>query len=427
MKRSALLYILCILLAASFPVRARNCHPDQPKVKTGIEVLRESDFAPLKGLRVGLVTNPSGVDHNLESTVDILAGAPGVKLVALFGPEHGVRGDVHAGDAVADSRDPKTGIKVYSIYGRNKKPTPEMLAGIDVMVYDIQDVGCRSYTFISTLGLVMEACGEMGIDVMVLDRPNPLGGMKVEGCIVEPGYFSFISQFPIPYVYGLTVGELARMLNEEGMLRGPKGDAEVPGKCNLTVIPMQGWRREMRFCDTGLPWVPTSPHIPEASTACFYPMSGILGEITQYMCTGIGYTQPFQLFAAEWIEDPVRFADSLNALNLPGVRFRPLTFKPFYGGYKDGQMNGVQAHITDYEALCLTEVGFNVIDVAFRLYPSHPVFGVEGRKYHSFDICVGTGRIRELFGRRHRFSDIVEYWRKDAESFRERSSKYLLY
>ena len=172
-----------------------------PVVKTGIEVLRDRGFEGLTGKRVGLVTNPSGVDHLLNSTVDILFNAPGVELVALYGPEHGVRGDLYAGDHVKDSRDEVTGLPVYSIYGATRKPTKEMLQGIDIMVYDIQDVGVRSYTFISTLGLVMEACGEMGIEVMVLDRPNPLGGNKIEGCYVEPGFYSFVSQYRIPYVY----------------------------------------------------------------------------------------------------------------------------------------------------------------------------------------------------------------------------------
>lgn len=415
-----ILLSIYLLFSLAFAAKA------QPTVKTGIEVLREMDFAPLQGLRVGLVTNPSGVDRNLESTIDILANAPGVQLVALYGPEHGVRGDAHAGDAVTDGRDPKTGIKIFSIYGKNRKPTPEMLEGIDVMVYDIQDIGCRSYTFISSLGLVMEACGELGINVLVLDRPNPLGGLKVEGSVVEKGHFSFIGQYPIPYIYGLTVGELARMILNEGWLRGQRGDAPVAGKCNLTVIPMQGWRREMLFADTGLPWVPTSPHVPEAASACFYPMSGILGELSQYMFIGIGYTQPFQLFGAEWIPDPVQFADSLNALQMPGVRFRPMTVKPFYGGYKDKQIHGVQAYITDWEALAVTEVGFQVIELVYRLY-GRPAFGVEGRKYAMFDKCLGTSQIRSAFGKCHHFSDMRDYWRKDAAAFRTLSEKYYLY
>ena len=220
MKR-ILTYFLTILALLSCKSEAEAA---SPVVKTGIEVLRDRGFEGLVGKRVGLVTNPSGVDRYLNSTVDILFNAPGVELVALYGPEHGVRGDMYAGDKVADSKDPVTGLPVHSIYGATRKPTPEMLKGVDVVVYDIQDVGVRSYTFISSLGLVMEACGELGIEVIVLDRPNPLGGNKIEGNYVEPGFFSFVSQYPIPYVYGLTVGELAVMINEEGMNRGQKGD-----------------------------------------------------------------------------------------------------------------------------------------------------------------------------------------------------------
>ncbi len=207
--------LFVIIFAALAGIAALNA--TEPVVKTGIEVLRDREFRGLVGKRVGLVTNPSGVDCNLRSTIDILFNAPGVELVALYGPEHGVRGDAYAGDKVNDAADEITGLPVYSIYGKYRKPTKEMLSGNKVMIYNIQDVGVRSYTFISTLGLVMEACGELGIEVMVLDRPNPLGGNKIEGCFVEPGFFSFVSQYEIPYVYGLTVGELAVMINEEGM------------------------------------------------------------------------------------------------------------------------------------------------------------------------------------------------------------------
>ena len=196
---------------------ARHKQQNVFPVMTGIEVLREDGFKQLKGRKVGLVTNPSGVDRHLNSTVDILYNAPEVELIALFGPEHGVRGDVYAGDKVNDSVDSVTGLPVYSLYGKTRKPTEDMLKGIDVVVYDIQDVGVRSYTFISTLGLVMEACAPLGIEVMVLDRPNPLGGEKIEGCYVEQPFNSFVSQYRIPYVYGLTVGELARLINEEGL------------------------------------------------------------------------------------------------------------------------------------------------------------------------------------------------------------------
>ena len=247
-------------------------------VVPGVEVLVKRGFPGLKGKKVGLVTNPSGVDRNLRSTIDILFNAPDVELVALYGPEHGVRGDVYAGGKVSDNTDKATGLPVYSLYGATRKPTREMLEGIDVMVYDIQDVGARSYTFISTLGLVMEACSEQGIEVMVLDRPNPLGGEKIEGSYVEDGYFSFVSQYRIPYVYGLTVGELALLINEEGLNRGQLGNRE-PARCSLTVIPMEGWRRNMTYGDTGLPWVLPSPNIPYPSSAVNYCAAGICGEL----------------------------------------------------------------------------------------------------------------------------------------------------
>ena len=214
--------------------------------------------------------------------------------MALFGPEHGVRGDVHAGDTVGNSVDAATGVKVYSLYGKTYKPTKEMLKDIDVLIYDIQDNGCRSYTFISSMGVCMEACAENGKEFMVLDRPNPLGGNKVEGCLVEDGFLSFVSNYAIPYLYGLTPGELAQYLNEEGMLKGGV-------KCNLTVIPMEGWHRYMSFEQTGMPWILPSPHVPQAVHSYYYAATGIIGE-TPYLHIGVGYTLPFQLFCQEWID-----------------------------------------------------------------------------------------------------------------------------
>ena len=271
------------------------------QVKPGIEVLESRGFEGLIGKRVGLVTNPSGVDRNLRSTIDILYNAPEVRLKKLFAPEHGVRGDAYAGSYVPDTKDPATGLPVYSIYGPHRKPTAEMISGLDIVVYDIQDIGSRSYTFISTLGLVMRACAEQGVEVMVLDRPNPLGGNKVEGCLVEDGFHSFVSEFKIPYIYGLTVGELAMLINEEGLNCGEKGN-EPPLKCKLSVIPMAGWRRDMRYPDTGLPWVLPSPNIPYPQSAVNYPSAGIAGEFQGYLNIGIGYTLPFEVFAAEWID-----------------------------------------------------------------------------------------------------------------------------
>lgn len=420
MKR-ILTYFLTILALLSCKSEAEAA---SPVVKTGIEVLRDRGFEGLVGKRVGLVTNPSGVDRYLNSTVDILFNAPGVELVALYGPEHGVRGDMYAGDKVADSKDPVTGLPVHSIYGATRKPTPEMLKGVDVVVYDIQDVGVRSYTFISSLGLVMEACGELGIEVMVLDRPNPLGGNKIEGNYVEPGFFSFVSQYPIPYVYGLTVGELAVMINEEGMNRGQKGD-QKPAVCDLTVVPMEGWKRDMSYEDTGLPWVLPSPNIPFKDTPQYYAAAGICGELYGFMNIGIGYTLPFQVFGATWL-DPEALKTRLESYNLPGVSFRTIWYKPFSGSQKGQLVKGLQYFFTDYEEARITETQFYVMQAVAELYPDKKAFEVI-TGYGLFDKVCGTDYVRTKFGKTYRFSDIKDFWRKDEDSFRALSQNYHIY
>ena len=396
----------------------------EPVVKTGIEVLRDREFRGLVGKRVGLVTNPSGVDHLLNSTIDILYNAPGVELVALYGPEHGVRGDMYAGDHVTDSKDAATGLPVYSIYGATRKPTKEMLQGIDVMVYDIQDVGVRSYTFISTLGLVMEACGELGIEVMVLDRPNPLGGNKIEGCNVEPGFYSFVSQYEIPYVYGLTVGELAVMINEEGMNKGQKGDQQ-PARCKLTVVPMKGWTRDMLYKDTGLPWVLPSPNIPFQDTPMYYAAAGICGELSGFMNIGVGYTLPFQVFGATWL-DPEKLKAKLGSYDLKGVSFRTIWFKPFSGSQQGKFVKGLQYFFTDYENARLTDTQFYVMQAVAELYPDKKPFEVISG-YGLFDKVCGTDYVRTEFKKRYNVADIIEYWRKDEEAFRTLSQRYHIY
>lgn len=389
------------------------------QVKPGIEVLRDMDFAPLQGKRVGLITNPTGVDNSLRSTIDILHEAPGVTLTGLYAPEHGVRGDVHAGDHVDNFTDPATGVTVYSIYGKNRKPTPEMLKDVDVLIYDIQDIGCRSFTFISTMGLAMEACAELGKQFMVLDRPNPLGGNKIEGNVVEDSCYSFVSQFPIPYVYGLTPGELAQYLNGEGLI----GDSL---KVDLTVIPMQGWKRDMDFRATGMPWVLPSPHIPVPETAALYPLSGIMGEIG-YMNIGVGYTEPFKLFCASWVEAD-RLAQRLNALELPGLMFRPIHIKPFYAFGKGENLQGVEVYITDLAKAPLSLTQFYVMQELADIYPDHKAFETADKnRFSMFDKVTGSKEIRRRFARNYRVDDIIGYWNKDVEPFRAVSSKYYLY
>lgn len=402
--------IFFILLIFSVNLSAKQ-------VKTGIEVLRDQNFKLLEGKRVGLITNQTGVDSKLKSIIDILSEAPNVKLVALFGPEHGVRGDVHAGDAVANVTDAKTGLPVFSLYGKTRKATPDMLKGIDVLVYDIQDIGCRSYTYISTMGLAMEAAAENNIEFVVLDRPNPLGGLKIEGNITEIRFISFVSQFKIPYLYGQTCGELAWMLNEENMLRK---------KCKLTVVKMKGWSRDMNWEQTGLEWVVASPHIPNKHSAYYYPATGILGELG-YISIGVGYTLPFQIIGAPWINAD-KLSVALNDLKLDGIEFRPIAFKPFYATFKDEYCQGVQIHIMDYEKARLSEIQFYVMQELNKLYPGKAVFQNANKdRFDMFDKVSGSDQVRLQFSKNHSFADIKDLWYKDVENYRRTSKKYYLY
>ena len=420
-KLFALLVIsLCVLVCNSSKATAVV----KKEVQPGVEVLEGLDFKGLVGRRVGLVTNPSGVDRKLRSTVDILFNAPGVNLVALYGPEHGVRGDVYAGDKVADAVDEATGLPVYSLYGATRQPTAEMLKGVDVVVYDIQDVGARSYTFISTLGLVMRRCAELGIEVMVLDRPNPLGGNKIEGCYVEAPFNSFVSQYKIPYVYGLTVGELAMLINEEGLNRGQKGDQEHI-KCKLTVIPMKGWTRDMLFEDTSLPWVLPSPNIPYKDSPIHYASAGVCGELYGFLNIGIGYTLPFQTFANTWI-DAVKLKEKLDSYELPGVEFRTIWYKPLSGSLKGQLVQGVQYFFTEYEKARITELQFYVIQAVAELYPDKRAFEIISG-YGLFDKVCGTDFIRRKLSETYRVDSVLDYWRKDEDAFRAISQRYYLY
>lgn len=405
------------LILFSIAIITTSAYAQKIKIKTGIEVLKQTNFKALEGKRVGLITNPTGVDNNLKSTIDILHEAPNVNLVALYGPEHGVRGDVHAGDNIETFTDPNTDVPVFSLYGATRKPTAEMLQGIDVLVYDIQDIGCRSYTYISTMYLAMQAAAENNIDFVVLDRPNPVGGLKVEGNIVEDKFISFVSQLKIPYIYGLTCGELALMINKEMMSEKP---------CQLEVVKMKKWRRKMKFEDTNLQWVPTSPHIPFSHSATFYPVSGILGELG-YVSIGVGYTLPFEMFATEWI-NAEEFAKALNAKNLPGIEFRPIHLKPFYSVGKGANLQGVQVHIMNFDKARLSDIQFHVMEVAAELYPDKAVFdNADKGRFNMFDKVTGSNYIRTEFSKNHKFSDIRGFWMKDEALFRKKSKKYYLY
>lgn len=402
-----------LILLACAPVQAGHA-----RVKLGNEVLVEQRFKPLAGKRVGLVTNPSGVNRNLQSTIDVLRAATNVKLVALFGPEHGIYGDVPAGDKIESRTDARTGLPVHSLYGATRKPTPEMLKGLDALVYDLQDTGCRSYTFISTMGVAMEACGENGVEFVVLDRPNPLGGVRIEGPMVEDQYRSFVSQWDVPYVYGLTCGELARMINDLGWLKK---------SCRLTVVPMKGWKRTMVWRDTGLPWVPTSPHVPHGESPLFQVATGMIGEIGG-ASTGIGYTLPFQCVAAPGV-DMHEFAETLNAYSLPGVRFVPVTYKPYYFTFKDQIISGAQIYFTDAAHAPLTAINYYAME-ALKKVAGRDLFDEAvkaNKKFDMFDKVNGTDATRRALQSGKSAAEIVASWKVNEETFRRERRKFLLY
>lgn len=389
------------------------------QVKTGLEVLTMNNFDILQGKRVGLITNPTGVNHKLVSCVDILYRAPAVNLVALYGPEHGVRGDFTAGEIIGTTVDPNTRLPVYSLYGSTRKPTAEMLDGVDILVYDIQDIGSRSYTYISTLGLAMEAAAENNIPMVVLDRPNPLGGIRMEGPLVREGFSSFVSQYPIPYIHGLTVGELASYINDEGLLSNGE-------KCDLHIVKMNGWKREMHFEDTGLPWVPSSPHIPYSETCYYYPATGITGEL--YTANiGVGYTLPFMMFATEWI-DADSLAENLNSLLVPGVIFRPVHYKPYYSVSQGKMVHGVQVHITDKANAPLTLIQFYILQELNKLWPERDLFSLcEKSRLEMFDKVCGTDQVRLTFTKYRTVASILGLWTEDIAAFRKKAGKYYLY
>lgn len=411
--------VLLIILFSVIVTTLEAFQNPSNRVLTGIDVLRKQGFSLLKGKRIGLVTNPTGVASDLQSTIDLLFEAPDVRLVALFSPEHGVRGDIEAGKMVDGYDDARTGLPVYSLYGRIRKPTPEMLRGLDFLVYDIQDIGARSYTYISTMGLAMEAAAENNVGFIVLDRPNPLTGTRVEGPMLESKFRSFVGRYPIPYIYGMTVGELAQMINEEGWLNNGR-------KCKLTVVQMEGWKRTMWWDETGLSWVPTSPHIPQAMTPLFYTMTGMLGELGTAN-QGVGYTLPFELVGGPWI-DGLKLSQYLNNYNLPGVKFRPMSYRPFYFDTTGIRYNGVQVHIVDRDKLQLMRVQYVILEALLRLFPNRDIFDrALPEKINMFDKVNGTDLIRKRFKEGMSADDLIREIDLGRAPFMITRSKYLIY
>ena len=406
------------LFLTAFIAFGLTVFPLGAEVKLGNEVLAGKNFKVLQNKRVGLITNPSGVNRDLASTIDVLRTAPGVKLAALFGPEHGIYGDVPAGDKIQSRTDERTGLPAHSLYGATHKPTPEMLKGLDALVYDLQDTGCRSYTYISTMGVAMEACAEAGIEFIVLDRPNPLGGERIEGPLVQDQFRSFVGRWDVPYVYGMTCGELARMIN---------GESWIKARCKLSVVPLKGWKRSMVWRDTGLPWVPTSPHVPHGESPLFQVATGMMGEIGG-VSTGIGYTLPFQCIAAPGV-DPHLFAAALNGYCLPGIKFIPITYKPYYFTYKDEIIGGVQLFFTDPARAPLTAVNFYAME-ALHNVAGRDLFAeaVKAKKSFSmFDKVNGTDVTRKALQGGTSAAEIVAAWNSGEQDFRKKRKQYLLY
>ena len=384
-------------------------------VLPGIDVLLDQRLDLIAGRRVGLVSNASGMTHDLVSDVDALRRARGVQLAALFGPEHGFYALGADGVAVESAVDHRTGLPVHSLYGRVRKPTPEMLTGLDVLVFDIQPVGVRFYTYVTTLLYVMRAAAEQGLPLIVCDRPNPIGGEAVEGALLEQGFESFVGPGPLPIRYGLTVGELARMANEAWSIG-----------CDLTVVGCVGWRRTMWFDDTGLAWVPPSPAMPWPATTIVYPGTCLI-EGTN-LSEGRGTALPFHLLGAPWIEG-WRLAKPLNRLDLPGVRFRPAGFQPAVGKWADQRCGGVQLHVTDRRAFRPVTAGLHLIATVRDLYPQRFAWresSTEGTSPH-IDLLTGTDKVRHALDAGVDVADLVASWAAERDRFARESRRYYLY
>ncbi|MBT3595552.1 MAG: DUF1343 domain-containing protein [Verrucomicrobia bacterium] len=392
----------------------------QARVELGSDMLEVLKFEPLRGKRVGLLTNPSGINSRGVSTIQLLHRAPEVNLVALFGAEHGLDGKASAGKEVRDGTDPVTGLPVFSLYGPGpiRKPTEAMLRRIDILVYDLQDTGARSYTFISSMGMAMNACGKAGVEFMVLDRPNPLGGIRVEGPLFNPRFRSMVGQWPIPYVYGMTCGELARLLNKEGMIEHP---------CVLYIVPMRGWKRDMVWRDTGLSWKPTSPLVPHAHSPLFQVAMGMVGEIGG-LDLGFGTQMPFELFGSAWL-DANKVSRYLNALKLPGLNFRAIKTTIARGRYKGKTIPAVKVDFIDPVRAPLTPVNLYVIE-AMRKEQGKDMIRIQneaGKNWGLFDKVNGTNATRLDLQVGRSVDNIVESWRHGLEKFQSKRLPYLIY
>ena len=409
MRKFIVLNLIAIALAFS----------QQSRVKIGAEILIKKHLDLIKGKKIGIVTNHTGILPDGRHIVDVLNEIEGVKIVALFGPEHGIRGEVPDGKSISHGVDTKTGIPVFSLYGEVKKPTEEMLKDIDVLIFDIQDVGARFYTYISTMSYCMEACAEMGKKFIVLDRPNPIRGVYVDGPILEPRFKSFVGLHPIPVAHGMTVGELAKMFNDEGWL-------ENGVKADLTVVKMENYSRRMWFDQTGLPWVKPSPNMMTLKTAIVYTATCFI-EGTN-VSEGRGTQHPFEWIGAPWI-DGEKLAKELNYYKLPGVKFEPISFTPTdiekvtvdpkYEGEKCG---GVYLNVYDREKFEPVKVGVYILYALKKLYQDKFKWRTAGQ-----DRLWGTDKVRLMIDEGKKPDEIIKTWEDDVKKFLSVRQKYLLY
>jgi uncharacterized protein YbbC (DUF1343 family) len=389
---------------AGYRPNSQSPLPSNPgRLRVGIDVLEEQNFASLRGKNVGLVTNQTGVDLLGRRTIDVLASAPNVKLIALFSPEHGI--GASANTSVADSTDPATGLRIYSLYGATRRPTDEMLRNIDVLVFDIQDAGVRFYTYITTMAYCMEAAKQFGISFMVLDRPNPLGGEVIEGPTLDADRTSFTGYFPMPVRYAMTIGELAQMFNFVNKVNA-----------DLHVVPMEGWRRSDTYDETGLPWIPPSPNLRSVSAAFIYPGVEVLQEMG--VSVGRGTMTPFEIIGTPSI-DGKKLATALNRRGIPGVKFAPATFTPTDGPHASEICHGVSIKVTDRTSFRSMRNGLEILETLIALHSVPPVFGPM--------TLLGSQSTVDRLKRGDAPANIVAGWSSDLDKFRAMREKYLLY
>ena len=411
---AGILTVLLIVTVYSSATADKSKHDKQPKFRLGVDVLLKDKIKTMKNKRVGIITNPTGVNQELTSIVDLMSSHKDINVTALYGPEHGVRGSAQAGQYVDFYTDPKTGLPVYSLYGATKKPTPEMLKNVDVLVFDIQDVGSRFYTYIYTMALAMEAAKENNKEIIVLDRPNPLGGQKVEGPVLEDKYSSFVGEFPIPVRHGMTVGELALLFNKEFNIGA-----------DLTVVKMEGWKRYQHYDETPLEWVLPSPNMPTLETASVYPGAALI-EGTN-LSEGRGTAKPFELIGAPFINGD-ELAENLNKLNLSGVQFRSASFTPSFSKHANVLSHGIQIHITNRNEYKPFETGLHIVKTIHDMYPNDFAFRTPGANGISFfDNLVGNGSIRQGIEQGKTVTQMKAEWKNSLKDFMDVRKKYLLY